>query len=915
MENVRGARVLAQTLTFAELLRRERQGRGLTQEGLAERAGLSARAVSDLERGLKLTPHASTIHLLLQALDLDEAAAATFAAAASRRIRALTRAESPGNLPLALTPLIGRQHASAAVQAALLQARCVTLTGIGGVGKTRLALDAAASVAQHFTGGVWLVELASLADPTLVAHLVANTLGLGEQPGVPIVRTLQDGLRTRDALLLLDNCEHLRQACAELVLALLRTCPSLRVLATSREPLGFQAETIWRVPPLDYRTQPEGPLEPAAISLFVERAQAAQPEFRVDASNAVAVAEICERLDGLPLAIELAAALVRVLSPTEITDRLDDRFGLLRDSPRSAASHQRSLQGAVAWSHSALAEPEQRLFEALSVFAGGCTLEAATAVCGDCFGQPQDVLHGMAHLLDMSLITAEVRASARYQMLETLRQYGREQLDTRGSADELAGRHAAYFVALAERADAQLFGPAHVEWLTRLENEHDNLRAALVWAHRTKQSELLGVLAANLGFFWLVRGHWSEGRRWLDSALEQSPRDRTLWANRALFTAGTIAWLMGDLGSARRRAEACLQMARERQDAKLEGRALALLGNLARQRDENTLAHELIEHALACARAAGDSWAQCRALDMLGVMALQQNELETAQQWLEESLSIARVAADAWNAGLSLNTLGDIARLRGDTTRASAHYAEALQLYTADHAAGPKATILSNLAQLAHQVGDDARATTLFAQALPLMQMHGREGDLVGCLVGVAGVLLGLGQLEHAAQLFGAVTAWLSRTGESLWPSDQKAYERDLEATRRALGGRLFDEAFERGRMLPLDPAVERAKELLREAVEAPVQSEPSTRSQSEPRLRGSTLTARERDVVGLVRRGLSNRQIANELVISEKTAINHVGHILEKLAVRSRAELVARAVELGLDGPVADAVRPPGTS
>jgi non-specific serine/threonine protein kinase len=899
----KGERMFSDAPTFAEVLRRHRQARGLTQEDLAERATLSARAISDLERGLKETPHATTVHLLVRALELDEDTADAFAAAARRRVVTSSPARQRDNLPVALTSFVGRQHACAEVKQTLATARLVTLVGGGGVGKTRLALAVAESVADGYADGVWLVELASLADPDLVPQTVATALGIREQPGRPLITTLLDGLRARGLLLVVDNCEHLGQACADLVQALLRTCPSLRVLATSRERLGIAGEVVWRVLPLEFPTTGQDRFAlaeaPEAVRLFVERARAALPEILLAADNTAAIAEICRRLDGLPLAIELAAPLVRVLTPVEIAARLDDSFGLLGDGGRSVPRHQRSLRAAITWGYSGLADPEQRLFDELSVFAGGWTLESAAAVSSSFSFGSVGLVHVMARLVDTSLIVSDVRTAARYRMFESLREFGRDQLSEHGNPALTAARHATYFAALADRAATELSGAAQAGWLIQLEAEHDNLRGALTWA-ANNDAELLLRLATDLGFFWILRGHWSEGRRWLDSSLVMGDNAKGVSTGRALFAAGTLAWLLGDLGTARQRAETCLVAAREQHDVGLESRALALLGNLAHLRGDLAAARALVEHSLACARAVDDRWAEGRALDVLAICALKDGDLDAAERYLEHSASVSRAANDSWSLGMSVNALGDLARVRGQTSRARAFYEEALEKARVLGATGPSAVVRSNLGHLAHQDGDDLKAAGLFAEGLPLVQMFGRDGDVIGCLVGVAGVSFGSGHAERAAQLFGAVEAGLDRSAESLWPSNRVAYERDVQRTRHALGETRFHEAWEVGRAMSLDEAVRSALDLLTEVVNS--SATPSTMGTRTHLPAGTALTVREREIVGLIRRGLSNRQIAAELVIAEKTAINHVAHVLDKLGVHSRAQLVARASELGLE-------------
>jgi DNA-binding CsgD family transcriptional regulator len=349
---------------------------------------------------------------------------------------------------------------------------------------------------------------------------------------------------------------------------------------------------------------------------------------------------------------------------------------------------------------------------------------------------------------------------------------------------------------------------------------------------------------------------------------------------------------------ARQRGELCLRIARERRDVAFEGRALALLGNLAQLRGDSAAATTLLDRSLACARTTNDRWAEGRALDMLAVVALHGGDLDTAEECLQQSVGVSRAAQDGWSLGISLNALGDVARLRGHTARATASYLEALELQRAIGVPGPCAIIQSNLGHLAHQDGLDQPAATLFAQALPQVQMYGRDGDVIGCLVGVGGISYTSGRVEQAAQLFGAIEAGLERSGERLWPTNRDAYERDMHGARQALGDIRFDAARTSGRTMDLDSAVRNGLDLLRDVIESPV----ATLGARGRQPRGLALTPRERQIATLVRRGLSNRQIADELVIAEKTAINHVAHVLDKLGVHSRAQLIARAAELGLD-------------
>jgi non-specific serine/threonine protein kinase len=401
----------------------------------------------------------------------------------------------PNNLPLELSSFVGRERELAEVERSLENTRLLTLTGSGGCGKTRLALAVAAELVGGLEDGVWLVELAPLADPSLVPQAVASTLGVREQPGRLLTETLSDYLRSKKMLLVLDNCEHLIEACATLVEALLRSCPELCVLATSREALGITGEVAWPVPSLslpDVRRLPniESLPQYESARLFVERAVAVKPAFALTEQNAASVAQICYRLDGIPLALELAAARTKVLSVEQIADRLDDCFGLLADGGRTALPRQRTLHATMDWSHELLSEEERALFRRLSVFAGGFTLEAAESVCAGEELERNEVLQLLSHLVDKSLVTArEVSGEARHHLLETVRQYGWEKLSESGETGLVRERHAEYYLALAEEAEPELKAERQVAWLERFERDHDNLRAAMAWLLGRGESE------------------------------------------------------------------------------------------------------------------------------------------------------------------------------------------------------------------------------------------------------------------------------------------------------------------------------------------------------------------------------------------------------------------------------------------
>ena len=492
------------THSFGELLRRHRTAAGLTQEALAERAGLSSRGIADLERGVRRAPYRGTVARLVEALDLDAAQREALVAASRRGLHKEERAVV--QIPEPLTSLVGRERDIAAIGELVDHARLLTLVGPGGIGKTRLALELAAREARRYSDGVGLVELAALTDPTLVPHAATSALGLQDIGSREPTEALVEHLRRRNMLLILDNCEHLVQACAELVDRLVRSCTALRIVATSREVLGVQGEVTWSVPPLSVPPT-RADLTPEAVTssesgrLFVDRACSAAPSFQLSAHNALDVGRVCQRLDGIPLALELAAARVKVLTVAQIAERLDHALGLLTTGGRLAPARQQTLRATLAWSYQLLSEPEQRLFERLSVFAGGLTLDAAEAVCAGDSVDGAWVLDGLTRLFDKSLLVVQEPASgpARYRLLEPIRQFAEEHLVARGEQNRFKDRHADFYVALAERSEPEIHRPSALAVMDMLDREHDNMRVALRWLLSIPDAERSQRLAAGMG--------------------------------------------------------------------------------------------------------------------------------------------------------------------------------------------------------------------------------------------------------------------------------------------------------------------------------------------------------------------------------------------------------------------------------
>jgi predicted ATPase/class 3 adenylate cyclase/DNA-binding CsgD family transcriptional regulator len=762
----------------------------------------------------------------------------------------------PNNLPSHLTSFIGREREMAEVKRLLATARLVTLTGAGGAGKTRLALHVAASVLDGYPGGVWFVELAALTDAVLVPKTVASVLDVPEQPGRPMVETLVDALRAKTLLLVLDNCEHLLPACATLSERLLLACPSVKILATSREALDIPGEAVRPVPPLslpDPRNPP--PLEHLrryeAVRLFVERAALIHPGFRLTPDNASAIAQVVTRLDGIPLAIELAAARAKVLTVEQIASRLDDRFRLLTGGGRTTLERHQTLRATMDWSYQLLAEKERAVFRRMAVFAGGGTLEAVESVCAGDGVENHAVFDLVAQLVDKSLVVAETQGQeARYRLLETTREYGREKLDEAGETGVVRTRHRDWCLALAEHAEPKVRGPDQKIWLDRLEMEYDNLRAALGWCGNTSEGAEVGLrLATALMRFWEHRGYYVEGRAWLGTMLARGEAASPLLRIRALNGAGILAYRQGDYEQVLTLCTEGLRVSEQHGDARGGGEALHFLAHIMQARGDYARATEMMERSLALRRAAGDT------------------------------VGVAN----------STDCLGEIARSKGDYERAAALTQQALALYTEIGHARGAAHIFHNLAYVRLHQGSPKDAAALFRESLIRARDVKSTRDMLMGVAGLAAARTEDMQPKRVARLLGAVDALLTTAGIHLEPAEHVDFEQTAASVRARLGDEAFASAWRSGRAMTLDEAVDDA------LVPAAAVPEPALGTTPDP------LTPREREVAALVAQGLSNRAIASRLVIAERTAEGHVQSILNKLGFNSRAQVAAWAVAHGL--------------
>ena len=840
---------------FAARLRRLRLDAGLTQEALAERAGLGVRTVQALEEA-ESWPLRATAQRLAQALGLADDAAAAFVAAGRPPARPRRRPPAgpgaglpgppgpprrtgpPHNLPLQLTSFVGREQELGEVAGLLAAHRLVTLTGVGGTGKTRLALQVAAEALPAYPDGAWLAELAALRDPALVPQAVAGAVGVREEPGRALLATLTDALRAKRLLLVLDTCEHLLDACARLADGLLRTCAHLTVLATSREALGIAGETTWRVPSLALPAVPDSrhplPVEALtrseAVALFVDRAQAVQPRFALSPESAPAVAAVCALLDGIPLALELAAARIRALSVDQLLARLEDRFRLLTGGSRTALERHQTLRAAVDWSHALLTEPERVLFRRLAVFAGGWGLEAAEAVGPDPDGTDgglarEDVLDLLTRLVDQSLVLVDAPPAgpARYRLLETLRQYARQRLTASGEADVVRGRHAAFYLALAEQAALALSGPEQLAWLDRLEGEHANLLLALGWlADQGGQEEPAAAaateaalrLGAALLLFWVIRSHFALAWEWLSRLLALPGADRTAARARVLAGAADVAFFRDDIPVALRLATEGLAVAQEAGDHFGVACAHFALGNAAWQARDAATARPHLEASRHAFYALGSpSWAARSAL-VLGRTASDTGDYPAAARRYAEAEALARAAGDGWILANILDNRAILAHREGDYRLSRRLREEVLAVRRAHRDPRGIGVALGALGWVALAEGDTATARARLTEALSVLRDAGYVWGVPSYLGVLAQVTAVQGHPERAARLWGAAAAQgQALVGRPLRTDRGVELDQAASALRAQLGDAAFDAAWAEGQAMTLEQAVAYALE------------------------------------------------------------------------------------------------------
>jgi predicted ATPase/DNA-binding CsgD family transcriptional regulator/transcriptional regulator with XRE-family HTH domain len=858
---------------FGRWLKRLRADQDLTQEALAERVGCAPQTLRMFEGGQR-RPSRELAERLADVLGVSAAERAEFLRIARTRTVAdptsataqdAVRPSLRPSLPVPPTPLIGRQREQAEVTQRLSDphSRLVTIVGPGGAGKTRLAIQVTTDLAPMFDDGAAFVSLASVLDVEGIAPAIAAALGYPLSGGATDEDEVLQFLRDRDLLLVLDNLEHLLDA-TEFMARIIEHAPGVRLLVTSRERLRVQAEWVIELGGLavPHDSTATHIAHSEAVLLFVERARRMSGDFVLTPANQTVVAEICRRLDGLPLALELAAAQVSFLPPAALLQRLDHALPLLVDGARDLPPRQRTMRAAIEWSYNLLPADERTLFTRLAVFVGGFSLEAAEAVGTDEELGADQILRLLRRLVDQSLVVRDVNgADVRYRLLEPIRQFASERLTASESANAARDRHAVFFLALAEEADPHLQSPAQVEWLPRLEGELPNLRVAMVWLLGKSDLTAATRLCWGLWLFCWLRGHLSESRRWIEQILQHRDRLAPSVRARALVAALVIGFGQGAYAWAEQFVDEALTLYRTLQEP--------------------------------------DGLAQSTA--MAGLIAGGLRQYEIAEPLMEEGVQRYLAIDYAWGAAMLLTYWAAIPRHRGDYAKARRLTEQAFDLA---QQGGDRVTMYSslfNLASIAQAQGAYADALRQFRDALQLGVEVGDSGSIVPCLEGIAGVAAMQGDVAYAARLWGAAEALLERNEMAIYSyaPDRTQYAQTIEKGRRLLPPDRWAALWNEGRALSLDQAIATALRVDPVPVTAPMPASEDTGLRIAHT--GETLTPRELDVLRLIAQGQRNRVIAERLVISEKTVQNHVSNIFAKLGVDDRSQAIVWAMQHGL--------------
>ena len=808
------------------------------------------------------------------------------------------------NLPVQLTSFIGRERELAEVEQLVSASRLVTFTGAGGCGKTRLAIQVANNIKDRFEDGVWLVDFMPLSEPGLVPQHVAQTLGLRPTPNQPLNESLLNFARPKQMLLILDNCEHLITACAQLIQQLL-TAPGLNLLTTSRQSLAVSGEMIYQVqglalPSFDLTTafDPQDLNQYDAVHLFVERARAISPHFTITPENAQAIIEICRRLDGIPLALELASARLNVLTSQQIAARLDDRFSLLTSGQLSTVmTHHQTLRAAIDWSYELLSPEEQTLLRRLAVFDAGCTLDTAENVCVREVITKERILDLLSSLVDKSLVMAETsgRAEARYRLLETIREYALGKLEESGETSRLRDRHLDLLVARSEEIALKLQTPSFQNlWFSWLDGELDNLRAALNWAQESGQVESGLRLAIALFGFWTSHGSMQEGRNWYERLLAQANEKVPIMLRAtAAFNAGMTAGFLGDVTAARAHERTAVALCEAAGEEGLELLALAQapIGVAAIVNGDFATAYITAERSVELLRKVGYDAELPLGLATQAVAAIGLGKYQLARSLIEEALAAAHKWDDPYNVALIVSFFAYLEQVEQNYAQAQALYDEALRTLRELGGTSEEPRVLQGLAHLRLQQGNLEQAYALICESVMLYQSQGNIKGLGECLIGFGVLASERGMQAEAVRLLTTGATHGVSVYLSLLLAEGREYKRYLAAARSQLKEHEFQQAQQEGRSQTLEQAVEYALSL-------PLGSAaPTTKLHDE----FGGLTEREREIVSLIGQGTTNGEIATELVLSKRTVEKHVANIRSKLELTSRAQIVRWAIEHNL--------------